>query len=496
VPAIVRAIASNYAALAAQAALLLILTPYLIDRRGAAVFGGYALVVAISGYMRLLDLGLGPTIARFVARHRTEAQELSRIVAGGLAVSSLLAAVALLGAALVAVADPNARAGNEDLTLALVIGVAAGALQVPLRTFGHVLYGLDRLPLRNGYSVLRAVLVLGAIVASVEAGASLPEFVLAGAAAEVLISAAQAIHCLRTTPGLRPRPRYARLGEIRGLLRFSVGVLALSVSAQVSLYGNTIVLAAAIGTSAVAVYSVAARLVEGAALAMNQVSDVFMPALAKLDSRNEHERARGMVRKGVAVSFVLAVPLVGVLIGLGPALIESWVGSGFDDSATPLALLAAGIVLNAPIRFPVLWAIGAARHGAVSIVATVEAIAAILLGVALVGPLEVDGVALATAVTVAVSNGLVVPWLLLRDLQLPAWSTFYRPLLLSALLTGPLVVVTRLTVDAPVGDSPLLTVAAALAWYAALAVALSFVVLESDQRKRLRSALERRRRGD
>src|SRR5690348_10885357 len=72
-------IGSNYVALFAQVAFLLVMTPYVIDRLGTRAFGGWAIVLSVAGYLRLLDLGMSPATARFVAAAKTPAV-LSRVV--------------------------------------------------------------------------------------------------------------------------------------------------------------------------------------------------------------------------------------------------------------------------------------------------------------------------------------------------------------------------------------------------------------------------------
>src|SRR3954468_8129901 len=64
---ILRGIASNYAALAVQVAWLAVLTPLVIGQCGTRVFGEWTIVLSVAGYLRILDLGLGTTVARFVA---------------------------------------------------------------------------------------------------------------------------------------------------------------------------------------------------------------------------------------------------------------------------------------------------------------------------------------------------------------------------------------------------------------------------------------------
>lgn len=489
---IARAIASNYVALGAQAGLLLVLTPYVIDRRGADVFGAFALVLAVTGYTRLLDLGMGPTVARHIARAPDDRSEVSATAAASIVVSAVLAAVVLV---ITGVALAVFGTGSGDgLGVALAIGVLSGTLQVPLRTFGHVLYGLNRLPARNAFTTLRAIVVLVATVAAIESGAGLAGFVAAGAAGEVATAVAQALYTLRIVPGLAPRLSRVDVAHVRSLTRFSVGVLALSVSSQVVLYGNTVVLSSVEGASAVALYTVAARLVEAATLALSQISDVFMPILSGLDADGRHQRAREVTRLGTLAGLVTAMPLVGLLIALGPGLIAAWVGDDFSAAALPLALLASGIAFNAPLRFLVLWSIGAGRHRKVAMIATVDAVAAVALSIALVFPLGVDGVALASLITFTVSNLLLLPWLIARDLRLPPWSAYYRPLAISLLTVAPTTVAVRIGLDGLQNAPAVVVLAAAALWLVGHAAALALLLVPGEQRRAALRLLGRRLR--
>ena len=106
---------------------------------------------------------------------------------------------------------------------------------------------------------------------------------------------------------------------------------------------------------------------------------------------------------------MVGYPAIAVVVGLGAPLIDLWVGDGFEDAWLPLALLAGGLACTAPIRFGVLHAIGAARHGAIARVALIEAVANLALGILLVNLVGLWGVALAVFVSLAVSTGSSSP---------------------------------------------------------------------------------------
>ena len=142
-----RNIGSNYLTVIAQAAFLVLATPYVIDALGAEIFGGWAVILAVVGYLRLLDLGLGPATARFVAIASSPA-ELSTTVSTALATLAGAAVLGLLAAALAIAAVPGLLPGVEGLRTALTLAAISTALQIPLGAFSH-LFGLERIYERN-----------------------------------------------------------------------------------------------------------------------------------------------------------------------------------------------------------------------------------------------------------------------------------------------------------------------------------------------------------
>jgi O-antigen/teichoic acid export membrane protein len=312
--------------------------------------------------------------------------------------------------------------------------------------------------------VARAAGVLVATIAAIEAGAGLVGFVAAGAVAEILTAVAQAAYTLRVVKGLSPRLSRVDRPHVRTLTRFSLGVLALTVASQVVLYGNTVVLSSVKGAAAVAIYTVAARIVDMAGLALSQISDVFMPVLAGLDASGSQQRSQDIVRYGTLAALVVGIPVVGVLIAVGPGIVHAWVGDGFSSSAVPLALLAAGLAFNVPLRFLVLWSIGAGRHRTVALVASLDTVLSIGLSLALVFPFGVNGVALASLITFTGSNLLLLPWLIARDLELDPWRDYYRPLALALALVAPATIAVRMGLDGLPDTGTVVVLVAALAW--------------------------------
>lgn len=488
-----RGIATSYAALGSQVAFFLVITAFLIDRRGKEVYGAWAIVFLITQFMRSLDYALGTTTARFVAGAK-DARELSRVVAGAVVLLGGGGIVALAaGLATAAGSDELFGASEYGLGGAIAVATVAVALQLPLSAFGWTLFGVRRIADRNAWTVVRMVLSGAAIVVAVELDASLTGWVAAGAAAELVATLGQAVWCLARVDGLAPRPGQLERERLRALVRFSAASLAMTFAAQIIFYSDGVVIGAALTAVDVAVYTVGMRLVDGTSQVLRQFSEVFLPVFSELDARDRRERSSAIVDMGTRVTLLVGYPLLGLLVALGEPLVELWVGDGFDRSWVPLALLAGGAALNAPLRFVVFWAMGSAKHGAIGVLAGVEATFNLVLSIVLVGPLGIDGVALATLVSLALFNGLVVPRVAYGRMGGSMWRGFLRPILVAAAVCAPLVVLGRVVVSPAVEGSAALTVLASVALAAALFAVLSLVLFSAGERGSVRSRLGRLR---
>lgn len=487
-PRLGASIATNYLALTAQGLFLIGLTPFIFRELGAAVYGGWVLVLSVSGYLRLLDGGLGQATARFVAAANDDDDRRS-VVATNVAMLAPVAVVAVAIAVALGVLAPKMFDDLSGLGPAIAIAGASTAVQLPLGAWSNGLFGMQLVVARNVFVIARMGLSAVAIVAVVLLGGGLVAFVSAAAASELAVALACVAYGYLRVPGLQVRRRDVRREHVSPTLRFAIATFGITVATQIAFYSDSIVIGAAESATIIAVYAIAMRIAEGCTMALSQFADVFLPTFTDLHVREDHAASRQLVRSGTRVTLALSLPLLTTAIGLGGPLIALWVGDGFQGAWAPLALLCGAVVFAAPARFGVLWMIGGARHGRIAMIALADALANLALSIALVGPLGINGVALSTFLTIAVSNGVIVPMLFCRELGLSAWSDHLRPILIGAVLFAPLAIGERLLAPGLTGD-PVLTVAAcASALAVGAALSLAAVLTPTDR------ALLRRPRG-
>jgi O-antigen/teichoic acid export membrane protein len=485
-------IIANYASLAASILFFIALLPYVNARLGSDTLGAWTIVLSAVGYLKLLDLGVGPATARFVAQSPS-ADETNRIVSTNIAilvVAALLAAVVAVG--LVLAASAGVFGDEHGLATAMGIATISTAIQVPLNIFGNVLFGMHRLVERNAFLVARVLGSAIAIVVTIELGGGLVAFVTAAAATELVVMLAQAVYCTIRIPALRPHRRHVEWSRAPALARFSGAVGAMTVAAQILFYSDALVIGAARGPHAAGIYAPAMRAAEGASSVLSQFVDVFMPVFAGLQVSKRDDHARGLLARGMRISVVVGFPLLALLIGLGGPLLYAWVGDGFDGAVAPLAMLAAALIFTAPLRFGVIWAIGTGHLKRVALTTIGEAVLNLTLSIALVGPFGLSGVALATLIAALLANGVILPNFILPDAGLGRWSTFWRPVSIGIAAMLPAVALLRWVVTPAVDGSRPLTALAMVGAIGVCMATLAALLLTRDEREFARRRLARR----
>jgi len=120
---------------------------------------------------------------------------------------------------------------------------------------------------------------------------------------------------------------------------YGIWFFILGVSTTIIFLTDNLVVGYFIGTSAVAIYSIAAawRNMRGrVVLAFNWV---LTPVAATYDAKGDLARQQRLLIQGTRASLAYAIFMTAIFLTYGDAIIRSWVGPGFEKAAVVLALL-------------------------------------------------------------------------------------------------------------------------------------------------------------
>lgn len=425
----------------------LMLTPFVLHRIGAELYG--IVVAASSAYehLSLLRGGIGSALRRFVTvhHHGGRSDEADRFYAAGFWWSALFRTAILIMA--LALAAPLAHflhapaphladsiAGIALVFVAAVLSDTSAVLEVPVYATGRVaflsIFWASLQWLRLGFTVLGFYLLMPRL--AVFGGAAVATEITS---LVVLVLFAERARVVRSAI---PRPALGTPAIRREL--FSYGGLAILFQASIVLYLSTdqILIGRFFGPGAVAHYSMGTRwypVIFGFIVA---AISSLTPLFTSMDARGESERSRDAVRRVVAVACVIAVPTCLAPCVVGDRFLAAWVGNEYRDSSRYLIAMLAPLVLEAAAA--PLWMALQAR-GRIGLVTGIQVPVAVgnvalslVLGLGLhMGPL---GFALGNTAALIVKNVILLAWLVRwPDPGVPGPAAVARPLAL-ALLGG------------------------------------------------------------
>ena len=403
--------ASKYLLLAVNIWLGLYLMPFTVRHLGLSEYGLWMLVASMTYYFQLLDLGYGNGIVRHVAEAdaRHDVRLVNQILSTFVIVYTGIGLVASAGlVAIILWAIPRfPNLGPDQITRAqLLLGIMGVRIAVgfPMTVFGAATTARQRFALNNMVAIAVAAANGAVTYLVLAAGHGLIALVASTTAVSLASYGLYAWTAKRAFPELRIRPSSFTRRLVRDVTAFSVYLFIIDIAIQIGFNLDNVVIGAALGTSAVAVYAVTLRLADYQRQLCNQFNSLLFPVVVGIGARGRADAMRDVLIDGTRIALTLVVGVTVCVIGFARPLIMRWMGPGFEGSVAPLYVLAiTGVVLvgQGPLGNILL---GTGRHRLVAVVSLGEALANLALSLLLVRRYGIMGVSVGTAVPVIVAN--------------------------------------------------------------------------------------------
>jgi O-antigen/teichoic acid export membrane protein len=407
---------SSYANKLVAITIAFVLVPFLLHRLGDAQYGLWILISSIVANGELLDVGIGPAIAKYVAEYHAErnSERANGLIATAFSLYTVLGLVALVLAVALAYmfaelfAIPPSEHGTAA-TLVLLLG-AQLAISMPCTTFAAILRGLQRYDLLNAVSIFGQITSASATVIIVLCNGGVIEIV----AANLLIwSATQImnIRCIRrVAPEFRLGWRGARLDLVRTVAVFSSSMFAIHAAGRVQTKVDEIVIGARLSAAVVAPYAIARQLSGIPQLICEQFLKVFIPLSSQLNAEGDRYRIQLLYVIGSRVTLAILMPIGGVLVTVAGPLLTAWVGPSYAGYAPICVILTLASLIETSQWPGMLILQGIAQHHRLAAAWVCAATANLALSLMLVRTHGAIGVAVGTLVpTTAVCFGFVLP---------------------------------------------------------------------------------------
>lgn len=345
-----------------------VLMPFTLAQLGKEGYGLWILITSITGYLGLLTLGTPMASVRHMSQEIA-----SKNTAGLNSVYTTFGVIYLLlgllsmvvGAVLLylfpmgfEVAAADISTGRMAMVLVLIFIATSFFQQLP---YGLMASYHDFVP-RNliiGFgTVLKVVLTLAILaifpniyaVAGIQLVVLMIEFAVAWAVVK------------RRYPKIEFRFSLFDRARLKSIFSFSLFVMILNLSGQLSFQTDSIVIGALLTVGDIPVYTIANSLTVYFMEFVISVAAVVMPVAAHMQTQNDLEGLRNVFLKWSKICLSLSLLGASYLCVFGPRFLAWWIGPEFEGTAgTVLRILMFSFIWFLPVRGvaqPLLMGIG------------------------------------------------------------------------------------------------------------------------------------------
>jgi len=437
--------ASNIVRVLLSMLVSLVLPPFLVHRLSAAEYSAWVLILQLSAYVNLLDMGLQTAIGKFVAEHDATGDR----NANHLLVSTsfaILAIASLIGAAVVAVLSWRVPQLFHQMPAALVPEVRLGLLAVglstaialPFTTFGSIFNGLQQYAFPTVLAIVTRTSSAAVMVAILYMRGSLVQLALTLAAFNTATAFAQFLGWRRYA---RERVNFSFLlfdpRSASRLIKYG-SVLSVWTIAMLMVSGMDTLIIGHYDYKNTGFYAIAASATNFMLLLVSSLFSPLLPALSSMQAGTTPGRMGELCIKTTRYcSLSLCLMALPLFFGAYP-LLSLWVGHSYAArSAVYLEVLVVGNMIR-QLAYPyIIGVVATGNQHLATIAAVAEALVNLSLSIWLVQKMGAIGVAVGTLVgaLVSVSVHLVVSMGLTQSSLLIPRSRFLLQGLLRPLLT-------------------------------------------------------------
>jgi len=486
--------------------VMFLLSPFVVHRLGNNAYGVWSLLVSITGYLGLIEMGTRGGLDRFINFYlgKDDLPSVNSVVNTGIAIFVFCGLILMLIACIISGAfhtffskTPMELVGAARIAIFLIaINLWLSFLGVP---FFQILTAFERFDILNGINI--SVLLVRTVwtVTVLLRGGGIIQLAVVQALATLCGIMTAYVLAKRIFPQLRLTPVMISLAHFRELFTFSFWAFVGNVSMQLLYYTDNVLVAYFFGPEMVTFYSIGGMLIIYGRGIIGQCSSIFVPQIIKDVARKDWPALHRLFQQGSMLTMAVGILLLIGMVVFGREFISLWMGPEYAHKSY-------GVMLILTIsQFPAIAALlcssiilGLNKVKYASVVTFLQAVVNLLLSIFFVKycQMGIEGVAWGTFYPRIIFT-LFIGFVVLRWIDLPISVVFknliFRWVLSSLIFMGICLAILRL--GAPVDRWNVFIVKIILALAAYLPLAWFFLV-SKNERGRLLVVVKNTLRGE
>jgi O-antigen/teichoic acid export membrane protein len=444
---IIKNVGSSWFALGVNILVGIFLSPFILHRLGDAAFGIWVLIFSLTGYYGIFDFGIRSSIIRFVSKYTAthDLEEVSGLINTATftytCVGALSLLITIIGCFYVDQLFHIPPGFQSTARWLLFVVGSSVALGFPLGVFGGVLEGLQKFYILNWTNIASSLLRVVLIVFYLNRGYGLLTVALITVGLPLLAAFVRGAVALRALP-VKFAWKYVDRKAFRQMANYSGVTFMIIVASRLRFKTDAVVIGTFMSSAAITYFYAGSRLVDYAGEVVSSLAQIFVPMSSQSDAAGNMDRLRKIFVAGNRACAFVILPISAAFVILGKSIIEVWVGKKYVADGYPVLLTlifpyTLMLVQGASSR--ILF--GMSKHGKLAIVTLIEGAANLVLSILLVRPFGILGDALGTAIPMAATYILFMPYHLCSRLGIRVSNYLRHAYTLPLILCAPMAAV-------------------------------------------------------
>lgn len=423
---LIRNMLGNWVGFAVQLMLAFFMTPFVLRSLGDARYGVWAIMMGLTGYYGLLDVGFRAGLTQYLARSLAvrDFDRLNRTASTGFAALSICGAIVIVASLLVSGLAPRifhvpGELIHEVRWGIIIVGIGTAA-QFIFFPFSAVINAAQRNEVASAIGVVTRLLQAGLTWIVLSRGGGLIGLSLLVAGANLLDYLMRWRAAIRILPELRVSLRLASWASCWEFTSFGLWNVLITGSQQLILATDAIVLGFFVPAAAIARFALAGNLNNHFGSVFRPLAMAYYPALAQLDARSEKAALRELYLAGSRLMAVVTLCGAAVAGVWAEDFFRLWVGESYLNSLAYASVpslfyvLLGASVLHGTQRIGLQLLLATQRHRLCAMIVMAEGLLNLLLSVLLIPHLGLKGCAIGTLIPAVLMQGFVQPFFIHR----------------------------------------------------------------------------------
>ena len=434
---ILKNLTANWIGVGANLIVMFFLSPFILHTLGITEYGIWQLLMLLTGYMGILDLGVRASTGRYIILYlgKGDEKKVDQTIRTGLGLYTALSGFIMLAGILIGLGFPfffpsvpfQYHGLLRILLPLLAVNIWISAIGVVLSS---ILTAHERFDLARGADLIALAVRTIATIALLRLGMGLVGLTAAIILCNLIGLAANYLLTRNIHNNLKIFPFILMKERVKELYNYGIRAFFIAVSVRIIGQTDLLIVGTVINVDSVAVYSIGAMLIYYSGTFTKMIDNTFFPSLQKAVAKEKQNEANYILIRQIQLSLIVGILLFIGYFSFGKSFIRLWMYepqnfplSSVEKAAQVMAILSCSklLLLLGAFSRSILAATG--HIGFAAKMTAFEAIVNLLLSITfvLVCDWGLNGVAAGTFAAHLMFQTILVPYYACRKAGID-WS--------------------------------------------------------------------------